>query len=57
MELNNSNAASAFFTFLPFYFFTFKMSFQKSPIRFRNPMELNNSNAASAFFTFLPFYL
>ena len=23
MELNNSNAASAFFTLLPFYFFTF----------------------------------
>ena len=23
MELNNSNAASAFFTFLPFYLFTF----------------------------------
>ena len=23
MELNNSHAASAFFTFLPFYFFTF----------------------------------
>ena len=45
MELNNFNAASAFFTFL------------KSPIRFRNPMELNNSNAASAFFTFLLFYL
>ena len=30
-------SVSAFFTFLPFYFFTFKMSFQKKPHKVQKP--------------------
>ena len=52
MELNNSNAASAFFAFLPFYSFTFKKGYRIFHFSFF-PFPLN---AASAFFTFLPFY-
>ena len=43
MELNNSNAASAFFylfTFLPFYFFTFKMSFYFFTFKASHPSAL-----------------
>ena len=53
MELNNSNAASAFFAFLPFYSFTFKKGYRIFHFSF-SPFPLN---AASAFFTFLLFYL
>ena len=53
MELNNSNAASAFFAFLPFYSFTFKKGYRIFHFSFF-PFPLN---AASAFFTFLLFYL
>ena len=53
MELNNSNAASAFFTLLPFYSFTFKKGYRIFHFSFF-PFPLN---AASAFFPFLLFYL
>gem|GEM_PF-3572249 len=40
MELNVSNAASAFFTFLPFYFFTFKMPFYFFTFKASHPSAL-----------------
>ena len=60
MELNNSNAASAFFTFLPFYFFTFKKGYMIFHFSFFTfPLNRLCLNGVSLFylFTFLLFYL